>query len=134
MRHLERAGRAGVGAGQPDRGAPLLAEALRLRRETGLLADVYLDLLWVIEMVQDVGYGEAAACLLGAEDAYCTSLGFVGVGTGVLLRREPTRQALQEQLGESQFKQAWDAGRALSIEEAIDGALLLTDELATKQY
>ena len=52
----------------------------------------------------------------------------------MLLRREPTRQAPQEQLGESQFKQAWDAGRALSIEEAIDEALLLTDELATKQY
>jgi hypothetical protein len=91
-----------------------------------------MDLLGVIELAHSMSDGEAAARLLGAENTYCTALGYVGIGEGVVRRREPTRQALLEQLGDERFRRAWDAGRALSIEEAIDEALILADELATK--
>jgi predicted ATPase/DNA-binding XRE family transcriptional regulator len=118
--------------GDLERAARLYADSLRLRRDSGLLADVYMDLLGVIELAHSMSDGEAAARLLGAENTYCTALGYVGIGEGVVRRREPTRQALLEQLGDERFRRAWDAGRALSIEEAIDEALILADELATK--
>jgi len=70
--------------------------------------------------------------LLGAEDAYCTRFGYVGIG-GIATRREQVQRELLEQLGDERFGQAWEAGRALSIEEAIDEALILADELATTQ-
>ena len=114
--------------------AQLYADSLRLRRDSGLLADVYMDLLGVAELAHAMGHGEAAVRLLGAEHSYSTSRGYVGVGGEVLLRREPTRQALMEQLGEVRFRPAWDAGRALSIEEAIDEAISLAAELATKLF
>ena len=113
--------------------ARVLAESLRLRRSSRLLADVYMDLLGVVEIARVMGNGEAAARLLAAENTYSTSLGYVGVGGGIVLRREPLRQLLQEQLGDAQFRPVWDAGRALSIEEAIDEAIALADELATER-
>jgi len=39
-----------------------------------------------------------------------------------------------EQLGDDQFRQTWDARSALSIEEAIDEAITLADELAARQF
>jgi hypothetical protein len=69
---------------------------------------------------------------LGAENSYSTALGFVGFGMEV--GREPMRQAPSEQLGDGPFSQAWDARTALSIEEAIDEALVLADELAIKEF
>jgi predicted ATPase/DNA-binding XRE family transcriptional regulator len=109
--------------------ARLLADALRLRRDSGLLADVYIELLGVIELARIMGHPEAAARLLGAEVSYCTSLGYVGVQGGFVLSQEVTRQALVEQLGDSPFRRARDAGSGLSIEDAIDEALVLADEL-----
>ena len=114
------------------RSAQLLADALRLRRDSELLADVYGDLLGVIDLAHLTNQAEAAARLLGAEDAYCTRFGYVGIG-GIATRREQVQRELLEQLGDERFGQAWEAGRALSIEEAIDEALILADELATTQ-
>ena len=120
--------------GDLESAARLLAESLRLRRDSGLVADVYMDLLGVVDLARIMVHGEAAARLLRAENTYSTALGYVGVGAGSVLRREPMRQALMEQLGDAQFRQAWDAGSALSIEEAIDEAITLADELAAKQF
>jgi predicted ATPase len=114
------------------RSAQLLADALRLRRDSELLADVFVDLLGVIDLAHLTNQAEAAARLLGAEDAYCTRFGYVGIG-GIATRRGQVQRELLEQLGDKQFRQAWEAGRALSIEEAIDEALILADELATTQ-
>jgi hypothetical protein len=48
------------------------------------------------------------------------------------LLRDQTRQALVKHLGDTRFRQAWDAGRALSTAEAIDEALAIADELASR--
>ena len=118
--------------GSPARAARLHADALRLRRDAGMLTDAYDDLVGIAEVAQMMGYLEPAARLLGAEESYGTVFGSVGWGV-TPVRRERTRRAVMEQLGDERFRKLWDAGRALSIQEAIDEALVLADALAPKQ-
>ena len=118
--------------GSPARAVRLHADALRLRRDAGMLTDAYDDLVGIAEIAQIMGCVEPAARLLGAEDTYRTAFGSAGWGV-TPVRREQTRQAVLEQLGHEQFRKLRDAGRALSIEEAIDEALVLADELAPNQ-
>ena len=118
--------------GSPARAARLHADALRLRRDAGMLTEAYDDLVGIAEIAQFMGYVEPAARLLGAEDNYRAAFGSAGWGV-TPVRRERTRQAVMEQLGDERFRKLWDAGRALSIQEAIDEALVLADALAPKQ-
>jgi hypothetical protein len=112
--------------------ARLYAESLRLRRDAGLLADVYIDLVGITELAHDMGQAKAAARLLGAEDAYSTRFGSVG-SMPMPMVREEMRDALAEHLGDEGFTEAWDAGSALSPEQAVDEALALTTELSSKR-
>jgi predicted ATPase len=111
------------------RAVRLHADSLRVRRDAGVLAEAFDDLVGIAEIAHAMGYAEAAARLLGAEAAYRTLYGSVGWGM-TALRREATRQALIAQVGEERFRHAWEAGRALSTEDAIAEALALADELA----
>lgn len=113
--------------------ARLLADSLRLRRNSGLLADVYIDLLGVIGLGRLLGHEEAAARLFGAENAYSTRFGYAGFGDVGLPRRERIRHELAAQLGDDRFRQLWESGQALSIAEAITEALALANDLATTQ-
>jgi hypothetical protein len=115
--------------GNLERAARLHADSLRLRRDIGVLADAFYDLIGIAESARQMGHLESATRLLGAENAYRTVFGSVGWGATPLLR-EQTRQALIEQLGDACFARAWDAGRALSIEQAIAEALALADDLS----
>ena len=111
------------------RAVRLHADSVRLRRDAGMLADAYDDLVGIAEIASKMGQWEAAARLLGAEDAYGTVFGSAGWGA-TPLRREQTRQALVEHLGELKFGQAWDEGRALSTGQAIAESLALADVLS----
>jgi predicted ATPase len=115
--------------GNFERASQLHGESLRLRREAGVLIEVYDDLVGLAEIACLLGCAEPAARLLGADDTFRTIFGSGGWGVAPL-RREQTRQALIEQLGAEQFQRAWDAGRALSTEDIITEALVLADELA----
>jgi hypothetical protein len=115
--------------GSLARAARLHADSLRLRHDAGVMAEAFDDLVGMAEIAQRMGYLEPAAQLLGAEDTYHTLYGSVGWGV-TPVRREKTRQALIDQLGEERFAQAWEAGRVLSTEEVIAEALALADELA----
>ena len=119
--------------GDLERTARLHGDSLLVRRETDVLGDAYVELVGIAQIAWAKGFFEPAARLLGAEDAYRADFGSVGWGA-TPARREQTRQALLEQLGDDQFRQAWDAGSALSIEEAIDEAITLADELAARQF
>lgn len=113
--------------------ARLLADSLRLRCNNGVLADVYVDLLGVIGVAHLSGRAEAAARLLGAENAYSTRYGYGGFGDIGLPRREQIRYELAARLGEDRFLEFWEFGQALSITEAITEALALANDLATTQ-
>jgi predicted ATPase/transcriptional regulator with XRE-family HTH domain len=115
--------------GNLRRAARLHAESLRLRGDAGALAGIYNDLVGIAEIAQAMGYADLAARLLGAEDAQGAVFGSVGWGV-TPLRRERTWQNLVEELGGERFAEAWDAGRALSTEQAIAEALALADDLS----
>lgn len=113
--------------------ARFLADSLQLRRASGLLSDVYVDLLGVIGLAHLLGHAEAAARLFGAENAYSTRFGYGGFGDVGLPRREQIRHELAAQLGDDRFRELWELGQALSITEAITEALALANNLATAQ-
>jgi predicted ATPase/DNA-binding XRE family transcriptional regulator len=114
--------------------ARLFADSLRLRRDSGLFADVYTDLLGAIALAHDMDRAESAARLLGAENAYIAHFGYEGYGFGgTVSDREWMHQSLREQLGDNQFERLWTVGQALSIDEALAEALALVNELATAE-
>ncbi len=115
--------------GDFERTARLHGDSLRLRRDTGVLADAFYDLLGIAASAQRMGHLEPAARILGAEDAFRAVFGSMGWGATPLLR-EQTRQALTEQLGDERFTRAWDAGRTLSADQVIAEALALVDDLS----
>ena len=110
----------------------VLAESLRLRRSSRLLADVYMDLLGIARSARLMGKGRRPLVCGGKKTP---------IARARLCRRWRGKcasgadaAALQEQLGDGQFRPAWDAGTALSIEEAIDEAIVLADELVTERF
>ena len=75
------------------------------------------------------GQTERAAHLLGAIDATRASVGIRRISHWLQVERitSDTRAALEP----SDFEQAWSAGRAVSLEEAITEALTIADEAIT---
>ena len=122
---------AGVARAEGDfaRAAQLHADALTVRRDAGLLTEAFDDLVGIAEIAQRLGYVEPAARLLGAEDTYGAIFGSVGWGV-TSTRREQTRRAIVEQLGDERFTRVWEAGKALPTEQVIEEALALATELA----
>jgi hypothetical protein len=100
-----------------------------LVRDSGVLALVFNTLLGIADVAQVLGHAESAARLLGAEDRYLTMFGSVPWGPTPRLR-EQTRRALIKQLGDAHFTQAWNAGKALPTEQAMDEALSLAETLS----
>jgi hypothetical protein len=69
--------------------------------------------------------------MLGAEDSYRRFTGHLDKGQwSWAIPREQEQQALRDQVGDARFSELWDAGKALSTEQAIAVALTLADELA----
>jgi predicted ATPase/transcriptional regulator with XRE-family HTH domain len=117
-------------AGDVPRAAQRHADALRIRRAFGEMIGIYDELVGLAAAALADGRFAAAARLLGAEATFRAFSGYEGFGATPLLR-DQTQQALVKHLGEPRFRQAWDAGRALSTAEAIDEALAIADELAS---
>ncbi len=116
-------------AGDLERAARLHADAVEVRRDAGDPSDAFVDLVGIAQLAQVKGRLEPAARLLGAADAYRRCYGFVGWGPASE-RRDQTRCALMRQLGEQRFAEAYEAGRLLTIEQAVAEALDLANELA----
>jgi tetratricopeptide (TPR) repeat protein len=105
------------------------ASALQLRQDLGQPGLAYTNLVGLATIAQDVGHVEAAVTLLGAEDSYRRFIGHSEQWSwGRPIDQE--QQALREQLGDARFSELWEAGKTLSIEQAIAMALSLADELA----
>ena len=98
------------------------ATALQLRRDLGQPGEVYTNLVGLANIARALGHFEAAATLLGAEDSYRRFIGHSGEWTWTI-PREQEQQALRAQLGDARFSELWEAGKALSTEQAIAMAL-----------
>jgi predicted ATPase/class 3 adenylate cyclase len=105
------------------------ATALQLRRDFGQPGLAYINLVGLATIAGAIGYFEAAATLLGAEDSYRRFIGHTDQWSWVI-PREQEQQALREQVGDARFNELWEAGKALSTEQAIAMALDLADEWA----
>jgi predicted ATPase len=106
-------------------------EALQLRRDLDQPGLAYINLVGLAVIAQAIGQFEAAATLLGAEDSYRRFTGHLDIGQwSSPIPNEQVQQALREQLGDARFSELWEAGNALSTEQAIAMALTLADELA----
>ena len=105
------------------------ATALQLRRDLGQPGEVYTNLVGLANIARAIGHFEAAATLLGAEDSYRRFIGHSGEWSWAI-PREQEQQALRAQLGDARFSELWEAGKALSTEQAIAMALDLADEWA----
>ena len=123
---------AGVARTEGDlgRACRLHAESLRLRRAYGEMIGIYDDLVGLAATALTLGHFDASARLLGADEAFCARSGYQGYGVTPEVREE-TRQALVLGLGDAPFRRAWDAGRALSTEEAMAEALAVAEEMAS---
>jgi predicted ATPase/DNA-binding CsgD family transcriptional regulator len=76
------------------------------------------------------GLAEQAARLLGAGEAQHEQTGLAMMRT-TLVGRDAAVAEMRARLGDAAFEAAWDAGRALSVEEAVAEALAVTIPDAT---
>jgi predicted ATPase/transcriptional regulator with XRE-family HTH domain len=108
--------------GASGRGRPLLEEALRAYREQGYLMGITWTLIGLAGASAVEGQGERSALLLGAQEALLVSAG--GRQSGLILQLADQLIApARATLGEGRWTAAYEAGRALSLEQAIAEAL-----------
>jgi predicted ATPase/DNA-binding CsgD family transcriptional regulator len=108
--------------GDVQSGATSLAEALRLIRHTGDSRAIAYTLAGFADMIGLLGYPEP-----GTRFAAAAATVFEATGAAMWpidrVDHERNLAAIKTALGEQAFAAAWEAGRALSIDEAIAMAL-----------
>jgi len=107
---------------QEERGkaAGLLTQSLRLTRHNK--RNVVSCIVGVAALAADLGEREQASTLVGSVEAWLTTTG------GSLERferilHERTSAAVRNLLDEKTFSAAWEAGRAMTVEQAADYAI-----------
>ncbi|HEU5432304.1 MAG TPA: tetratricopeptide repeat protein, partial [Thermomicrobiales bacterium] len=108
--------------GDYERAAALQAESLTLDVEVGFARGLPDNLENFARIAEAIREDERAARLFGAAEALRIRLGFPWVP----FDRDDNQRliaGLRERLGETAFAAAWDAGRAMSLDDAIAVAL-----------
>jgi non-specific serine/threonine protein kinase len=119
---LARLGSIALDRGDLDQAESTLREAVILARDHGHVVPLMGSLYSLAEVAVMAGDAERAARLYGAEEREGERLGRLSPP-----RLRETRQHFldrgQESIGEHAWQRAWDEGRAMSLEEAIEYAL-----------
>ena len=103
--------------GRYDDAVPLSKEALRFDHELGELRLAARDLArFAIQFARE-GRAATAARLLSSSDELRRR---IGAGDDTF---EETLQAIRAELGPEEFAEAWEAGRMLTLDEAVELAL-----------
>jgi hypothetical protein len=100
----------------------LYQESLLLRRELGDLFALAQSLEDLAVLAGKQGQWERAIRLLGADEAFCETLG-ARPPAAVPPEYERTVAEGRAALGEAAFAARWAEGRAMSLDQAIDYAL-----------
>jgi tetratricopeptide (TPR) repeat protein len=100
----------------------MLAESLRIRRDLGDHIAIAENLGRFARTLGVAGRAGAAARLLSSSEALREHIGSTSVPS-VAKMNEETLTAIRTQLNEAAFAEAWEEGRALTIDEAIALAL-----------
>jgi non-specific serine/threonine protein kinase len=114
--HLER------DEGNYARAGALYRESLLLRRELDLLLALAQSLEDLAGLASRQQQPERALRLLGAEEAFCETLG-ARPPVAILAEYERALAVSRAALGEAAFAAAWAQGRAMSLGQAVDYAL-----------
>jgi len=103
------------------------AEGLAVSREIGSRHRVAINLAGMAGVATAQAHPERSARLFGAADALFDAMGMT---VGLVNRREydRNREIARAQLGDEAFAAAWEAGRTLSLEQAIALALEVAAE------
>lgn len=119
-------GRSAVRRREYDRATTLLSEALKLSVESGdvaLTSDCLDALAWV---ASDLGHARRAASLAGAAEAMRDETGF-------MIHDEPEHErfvaSTRAQLSDEEFDRAWQEGRQMGNDQAVEYALASGNEL-----
>jgi predicted ATPase/DNA-binding XRE family transcriptional regulator len=134
---LHTAGLVALRRGELGRVAAYLDESLRLCTATEGRAVVPLCLEALAETLTASGDARGGARLLGAAEAVREDIG-APLALADRTALDATLAAIRDRLSDESFEAAWDAGRALTIEQAsaagLDAAARLTqDEAARRQ-
>jgi len=112
-----------------SRAAPALAEALDIYRTLRDPIGIAYCLQGFAKVAALTDHFEAAARLDGAAEILREMTGAPMVSF-MTQSQQRAMDATREQLGKEAFSIAWEAGRALPLNEVVAGALALADELA----
>jgi predicted ATPase/class 3 adenylate cyclase len=100
----------------------MLAESLRIRRDLGDPVAIAENLGRVARTVAVAGRAGTAALLLSSSEALREEIGSASVPS-VAKMNDETLIAIRTQLDEAAFTEAWEAGRVLTLDEAVALAL-----------
>jgi tetratricopeptide (TPR) repeat protein len=114
--HLERA------AGDYARATNFYHESLLLRQDMGDLLPIIYSLEDFAGLATEQGQYERAVRLLGAEETWAATIGRTPP-VAYAAEYERTVTAARTVLNEEEFAAAWNEGRAMTLEQAIDYAL-----------
>jgi hypothetical protein len=103
-----------------------LNEAYRIDRDGGYDADIASDLCHFAEILAAEGRAVTAARLLSRGEALREEVG-AGLESWAVEMNERTLTAIRTQLDEAAFAEAWNQGRALTVDEAAALAVESSD-------
>jgi non-specific serine/threonine protein kinase len=128
-RALTKLGNLIARCGDGARAAAHYADALALHRDHGDRPEVAETLMGLGVVAAEGGNAERAARLFGAATALQEAAGYV-LHPPIRTWHDAAQAAARSSLGKIPFAVAWDASRALSLEQAVAEALVFAAEFA----
>ncbi|MGH3066759.1 MAG: ATP-binding protein, partial [Gaiellaceae bacterium] len=114
-----------VTEGRLQHALPLFRESLTIKREIGDRSEIAIGLCSAARAIATLGRVETAARLLSCFEAMAEE---TGGGEGWVTRmKDETLAAIQAQLDEAAFQEAWERGHTLTADEAVELALASID-------
>lgn len=122
-------GQAAEGSEELERASRHFGQGLRLAREAADRANAAHCIRGLARVAAVVGQSERAALLLGASEGLLEAVGtslyaFIPQGPG----QEHAESLARKQLGEEAFAATYDAGRAMTFEQAVECGLSPEDQ------
>jgi len=110
-----------IDEGRVEDAASMLKESLRIHRELGDLLDTAVDLCRFANVLASEGRAATAARLLSSFEALGEEIGTRRLGLAEM--NQETLTNIRAQLEDAAFAEAWEHGRALTVDEAVALAL-----------
>ena len=115
---LAHLGKVGLARNDADRAKSMFTESLVLRAQVGEKLSIVESLEGLAQVVCAQGEAAQGVRLFGATEALRAELG-APLPASYTQERKLTLAAARNDLGEAAFRQAWNDGRALSLDQAI---------------